>query len=223
MPSMERPYEKFILLGADKLSDAELLAIIIKSGTRDKSSVKLIQDLMNMYDYESNGLAFINQLSLDELKELNGIGNIKAIQLKSVCEIARRMSKPSCNKKVKVSSPEDAAAFVMEDLRYIKQEVFLTILLDSKNIILKTVTVTVGGLNKNFIEAREVFKEPIKLSADKIILVHNHPSGNPYPSDNDLKFTRRCIEAGKIFGIEVLDHIIIGNGIFSSLKKMNKF
>ena len=112
---------------------------------------------------------------------------------------------------------------VMEDLRYLLQERLITILLNSQNIVLKIITVTIGGLNKNAIEPREIFKEPIKLSADKIILVHNHPSGNPYPSDSDIKMTKRVVEAGNIFGIEILDHIIIGNGIFSSLKKMNKF
>ena len=111
----------------------------------------------------------------------------------------------------------------MEDLRYLAQERLVSILLNSQGMVMKIVTITIGGLNKNIIEPREVFKEPVKHSADKIILVHNHPSGNPFPSDSDIRMTRRIVEAGKIFGIEILDHIIIGNGIFSSLKKMNKF
>ena len=111
----------------------------------------------------------------------------------------------------------------MEDLRYLKQEMVVVILLDVKNEIIKTVTVAIGGLSQSGVEAREIFKEPIKNSASSIILAHNHPSGDPSPSDSDIVFTKRIYDAGKIFGIEVLDHIIIGNGIFSSLKKMGKF
>lgn len=220
---MERPYEKFESFGGDKLSDAELLAIIIKAGTKDKTSVQLIQELMNKYDYENKGLSFLNDLSLMEIQKIKGLGKIKSIQLKSICEITKRSTKPANFSKFKVDSPEDAARLVMEDLRYLAQERLVSILLDSRNVVLKIVTNTIGGLNSNAIEPREIFKEPIKLSADKIILVHNHPSGNPFPSDNDIKMTKRVAEAGKIFGIEILDHVIIGNGIFSSLKKMNKF
>ena len=220
---MERPYEKFESYGGEKLSDAELLAIIIKAGTKDKTSVQLIQELMNEYDYENKGLGFLNELSLTEIQKIKGLGKIKSIQLKAICEIAKRSTKPVNFARFRIAAPEDAARLVMEDLRYLAQERLITILLDSQNVVLKVITNTIGGLNKNAIEPREIFKEPIKLSADKVILVHNHPSGNPYPSDNDIKMTKRIAEAGKIFGIEILDHVIIGNGIFSSLKKMNKF
>ena len=220
---MERPYEKFAHQGAESLSDAELLAIIVKSGTKDKSSVQLVQELMIKNDYEKNGLSFLNELSIEELMNVNGIGEVKAIQLKAVCELARRMSKPSNIKDYKIVSPDDAACVVMEDLRYLKQEELLTILLNSQSVVMKVVTVSIGGLNKNLIETREIFKEAIRQGADKMILVHNHPSGNPYPSDSDIKMTMRCYDAGKIIGIEVIDHIIIGNGIFCSLKKMKKF
>ena len=223
LPSMERPYEKFETYGSDKLSDAELLAIIIKAGTKDKTSVQLIQELMNEYDYENKGISFLNELSLTEIQRIKGLGKIKSIQLKAICEISKRSTKPANLTKFKIASPEDAAKLVMEDLRYLAQERLVSILLDSQCMVLKIITITIGGLNKNLIEPREIFKEPIKLSADKIILAHNHPSGNPFPSDNDIKMTRRMAEAGKIFGIEILDHVIIGNGIFSSLKKMNKF
>lgn len=220
---MERPYEKFESYGSKNLSDAELLAIIIKAGTKDKTSVQLIQELMKEYEYENKGLGFLNELSLIEIQKIKGLGKIKAIQLKALCEITKRSTKPINFTRFKITSPEDAARLVMEDLRYLTQERLLTILLDSQGVVIKVVTITIGGLNKNAIEPREIFKEPVKISADKIILVHNHPSGNPFPSDSDIRMTRRIVEAGKIFGIEILDHIIIGNGIFSSLKKMNKF
>lgn len=223
LPTIERPCEKFSFYGAKKLSDSELLAIIIKTGTKDKTAVMLAQELMNKYDYDSRGLAFLNDVSLAELQKIKGIGRIKAIQLKAVWELIKRSSKPIALKKHKILSPSNAAEFLMEDLRYLKQEIVVVILLDVKNEIIKTVTVAIGGLSQSGVEAREIFKEPIKNSASSIILAHNHPSGDPSPSDSDIVFTKRIYDAGKIFGIEVLDHIIIGNGIFSSLKKMGKF
>lgn len=223
LPIIERPYEKFSFYGAEKLSDSELLAIIIKSGTKDKTAVTLAQELMNKYDYNLKGLAFLNDVSLNELQNIKGIGKIKAIQLKALWELIKRSSKPINLKKHKIVSPSGAAEFIMEDLRYLKQEMLVVMLLDVKNELMKTVTVALGGLSQSSVEAREIFKEPIKYSANSIIIAHNHPSGDPYPSDSDIIFTRRIYDAGKIFGIEVLDHIIIGNGIFSSLKKMGKF
>ena len=125
--------------------------------------------------------------------------------------------------KYKIGSPDEAAMLVMEDLRYLKQECLLTILLNAQNGVIKIITNTIGGLNSNIIELREIFKDPIRYSASKIIIAHNHPSGNPYPSETDIEFTKRVYEAGKIFGIELVDHLVIGNGVFASLKKMNKF
>ncbi len=223
LPSMERPYEKFTNYGANKLSDAELLAIIIKSGTRDKTSVQVIQELMSKYDYDEKGLSFLNELSQKEIQQIKGIGKIKAIQIQAIVEIAKRISRPVNLSKYKITSPSDVANLMMEDLRYLKQEHLLTILLDVQNNVLKIITNTIGGLNFSMVEPREIFREPIKISACKIILVHNHPSGNPYPSENDVKFTFRIAEAGKIFGIDVMDHIIIGNGVFASLKELNKY
>ena len=178
---------------------------------------------MNKYDYDSMGLSFLNELSLNEIQMIKGLGEIKAIQLKAISEIAKRITKPADIMRFKIKSPEDAAKILMEDLRYLSQERLVTLLLDMQNTVIKIVTITIGGLNSSVIEPREVFREPIRLSAAKIILAHNHPSGNPYPSDSDIKLTKRFFEAGKLFGIEVIDHIIIGNGVFSSLKKMNKF
>lgn len=220
---MERPYEKFVSFGADKLSDAELLSIVIRSGTKDKTAMELIYELMNKYDYNGKGLSFLNELSLNEIQKIKGLGKIKSVQLKAISEIAKRVTKPVDLSKYVVKSPEDAAKIIMEDLRYLHQERLVTLLLDSHNNVLKTVINTIGGLNSSIIAPREVFRDPIKIGADKIIIAHNHPSGNPYPSDNDIKLTKRLFEAGKLFGIEVVDHIIIGNGVFSSLKKMNKF
>lgn len=223
LPEMERPYEKFMAFGSEKLSDAELLAIIIKAGTKDKTAIELIYELMNRYDYDNVGLRFLNELSTSEIQKIKGLGKIKSIQLKAVAEITKRMSKPVDVLKYVINSPEDAAMLLMEDMRYLKQEHIVTILLDNKNVVIRVITNTIGGLNSNVIEAREIFKEPIRLSASKIIIAHNHPSGNPFPSEKDIQLTKRFFEAGKLFGIDLIDHIIIGNGIFASLKKMNKF
>lgn len=223
LPETERPYEKFLAYGSDKLSDAEILAILIKSGTKDKTAIELIYELMKNNDYETVGLRFLYDVSITEMQKIKGIGKIKAIQLKAIAEIAKRMMKPVDVLKYKIDSPEDVARLLMEDLRYLKQERLVTILLDSKNTVMTVVTNSIGGLNYSIVEAREIFKEPIKQSSSKIILVHNHPSGNPYPSENDIQLTKRFYEAGKLFGIELIDHIIIGNGVYASLKKMKKF
>ena len=223
IPEVERPYEKMLSYGGDKLSDAELLAIIIKTGTKDKTALELIYELMNQYHYDTMGLGFLSEVSITEIQEIKGIGEIKAIQLKTICEIAKRMTKPVDRMKCIINSPEDAAMLLMEDMRHLKQEHLVTILLDNKNVLLEVVTNAIGGLNSSVIEVREVFKEPIKLSASKMILAHNHPSGNPFPSEKDEQLTKRFFEAGNLLGIELIDHIIIGNGVFASLKKMNKF
>lgn len=223
LPEMERPYEKIMLYGAEKLSDAELLSIIVKTGTKDKTAIELIYELMNHFDYEEVGLSFLNDVSINEIQKIKGLGKIKAIQLVTVAEIAKRMTKPTSALKYKINSPEDVAMLLMEDMRHLKQEHFVTVLLDSKNIVMRVITNTIGGLNSTLIQPREVFKEPVKLSSSKIVLAHNHPSGNPFPSERDIEFSKRMDEAGKLFGIEVVDHIIIGNGVYASLKKMNKF
>lgn len=146
LPFMERPYEKFVEFGAEKLSDAELLAIIIKSGTKDKTAIHLICELMNIYGYESEGLSFLNSVSLDEIQKIKGLGRIKAIQLKAIAEIAKRITKPMSILKFKITSPEDVAKLLMEDLRYLTQEHLLTVLLDTQNNVLKIVTNTIRWL-----------------------------------------------------------------------------
>lgn len=223
LPSMERPQEKFLNFGSEKLSDAELLAIIIKTGTNEKSSVEIIQELMNKYNYEEKGISFLSELSIDEIQKIKGLGKVKAIQLKAISELAKRISKPGNLNNLVVNKPEIVSQLLMQEMRYLKQERLVTVMLTNRNTLIKVSTNTIGGLNSNIIEAREIFKEPIKLSASKIILAHNHPSGNPYPSESDVNFTNRIYEAGKIIGIDVIDHIIIGDGVFSSLKELKMF
>lgn len=220
---MERPQEKFLNFGSEKLSDAELLAIIIKTGTNEKSSVEIIQELMNKYNYEEKGISFLSELSIDEIQKIKGLGKVKAIQLKAISELAKRISKPGNLNNLVINKPEIVSQLLMQEMRYLKQERLVTVMLTNRNTLIKVCTNAIGGLNSNVIEVREIFKEPIKLSASKIILAHNHPSGNPYPSESDVNFTNRICEAGKIIGIDVIDHIIIGDGVFSSLKELKMF
>lgn len=222
LPEMDRPYEKLEAYGAERLSIAELIAIIIKSGTKDLTSIEIAQKLISE-DINNIGITFLREYSLEELRKKNGIGRVKAIQLKAIAELAARVSKPSSIIKKKVYSPEDISKIMMDEMKDEKQEVMKTVLLDNQNQIIKIVTNAIGTINASYIEVREIFKEPIKSSAAKIILVHNHPSGNPMPSSSDIKFTRKIFECGEIFGIELVDHIIIGNRTFSSLKRLKKF
>lgn len=222
LPEMERPYEKLEMYGAEVLSTAELLAIIIKSGTKELTSVEIMQNLLKE-DVLEKGVLFMKEISLEELKTKKGIGRVKAIQLKAIAELASRATKPVRIIRKEIYTPEDASKIVMSDLKNEKQEIIKTILLDTKNKFIKVVTNTIGGLNSNNIEIREILREPIKSSAAKIILVHNHPTGDVLPSSSDIKLTKKVFEAGLSLGIELVDHIIIGDNKFCSLKRLKKF
>lgn len=222
LPEMERPYEKLEMYGAEVLSTAELLAIIIKSGTKDLTSVEIMQNLLKE-DILEKGVLFMKEISLEELKTKKGIGQVKAIQLKAIAELASRATKPVKIIRKEIYTPEDVAKIIMPDLKNEKQEIIKTILLDTKNRLIKVVTNTIGGLNSNNVEIREILREPIKWSAAKIILVHNHPTGDVLPSSSDIKLTKKVFEAGLALGIELIDHIIIGDNKFCSLKRLKKF
>lgn len=222
LPDSERPYERLQKYGAHVLSNSELLAIIIKTGTKDETSVEMAQRLLKM-DHESVGLSFLHNISLEQLKKIKGIGNVKAIQIKAVMELAKRISSTFNNERVVIKTPSDVSGHLMEEMRCLKQEELRTVLLNTKNCILKSCTIAIGGLNVSAVESREVFNEAIKAGSASIILVHNHPSGDPAPSKEDIAFTKRIAEGGEILGIKVLDHIIIGNGAFVSLKERGTF
>ena len=222
LPALERPYEKLENYGAERLSDAELLAIIIKTGTKDSSSIQIAQELLKM-DEENKGVSFLKDASLEELQMRRGIGRVKAIQLKAVAELATRMTMPVITKRKKVSTPEEISGMFMNELKFLKQEVLKVLLLTTRNQVIRTVTVALGDVNSSYAEAGDVFREPIKSGAAKIVLIHNHPSGDPAPSKSDIDFTRQIAGFGEAIGIELLDHIIIGNGAFCSLHSLNKF
>ena len=222
LPEMERPYEKLELHGANSLTMSELIAIIIRSGTRELTSVEVAQELLSDAE-KQNSITFLQDISLEQLKEKKGIGRVKAIQLKAVAEIAARAVQPNNILKKKISTPNEVAEILMTSMRYQKQEHVKTVLLDCHNQIIKIITNNIGTSIRAEFEPREIFREAIKANAIKMILVHNHPSGDISPSTSDVLTTKKIAKFGEEIGIELLDHIIIGDGEFSSLKRMKNF
>lgn len=217
LPLSERPYEKLEMYGAHTLSNAELLAIIIKSGTKEESSIETAQKILSMKNKNSDNLRFIQDMSIEEFTSIKGIGRVKAIQLKAVGEIAKRLSRPIENSKVKISSTGDVANLLIDELRYEKREIVKVIILNTKNIVIKMVDICLGSNNSAILKPKDALIDAIKMGAPKIILVHNHPSGDPTPSKADIDFTKRLEQASSIVGIELLDHIIIGDSKFESI------
>ncbi len=217
LPILERPYEKLEMYGEQTLSNAELIAIIIKSGTRDESSVTIAQKILSLGKSEKDNLRFLQNISIEEFMSIKGVGKVKAIQLKALCEITKRMSRPINTNQIQINSPEDVADLLTDEMRYDKREIVKAIILNSKNIILKIVDVCFGGTNSAILKPKDVLQEAIKIGAPKIILVHNHPSGDPTPSKSDFEFTDRLKNASEIMGVELLDHIVIGDYGFNSI------
>ncbi|CBH21515.1 DNA repair protein radC homolog [Acetoanaerobium sticklandii] len=211
----ERPRETLLKKGETYLSDSELLAILINNGTRDKSAITLAREIIET----SDGIRNLSNITVEELSKIKGIGLAKACRIISALELGRRVSVASEMQKFKISSPQDIGNVYMEELRYKKKEIFRVVLLNTKNVIIGSKDISEGSLNASIVHPREVFLEAIKKSANKMILMHNHPSGDPTPSSEDINITKRLISAGQIVGIEILDHVIIGDGNFYSFKE----
>ena len=217
IPIYERPYEKLEMYGEKALSNAELIAIIIKSGTKEETSVSLAQKILKLEKNGENNLSFLQNISIKEFMSIKGIGKVKAIQLRAVCELARRISRPLNTNQIKINSPKDVARILTEEMKDEKREIVKAIILNSKNIVVKIIDICFGGTNSAIVQPKDILLEVIKLGEPKIILVHNHPSGDPTPSKNDFEFTERLQKASKLIGIEMLDHIIIGKYGFNSI------
>lgn len=216
LPELERPYEKLELYGEETLSNTELLAIIIKTGTKNETALSIAQNVFNLGEKE-DGFRILQEISIQELKQVKGIGRVKAIELKALGEITKRMSRPINNKKIQIKSASDVAKLLMEEMKFEKREIVKLILLNTKNIVLKIKNISLGGSNFAVIDPKDILVEAIKMQAPKIILVHNHPSGNPTPSNEDYCVTKRVYKSAEIIGIELLDHIIIGDGKYESI------
>ena len=217
LPISERPYEKMQMYGSENLSNSELLAIIIKTGTNEKTSVELAQEILKLGSQDRNDLHFLQDLSIEEFMQIKGIGKVKAIQLKAVCELTKRMSRPIENINIKIRIPLDVAKLLMNELKFEKREKVKVLMLNRRNILLKIIDVSYGGTHSAIIEPKDILAEPIKMGAPKIILVHNHPSGDPKPSVQDLNLTKTVYKAGEMLGIQLIDHIVIGNEQYESI------
>jgi DNA repair protein RadC len=215
VPNEERPRERMMQFGANALSLAELLAILIRTGTKRESAVHLAGRILK----ECGDLRNLVDMSLEELTAIRGIGPVKAVQLLAGIELGRRLSKTVGSEKLTVRKPQDAADYMMDELRYLQKEHFICLFLNTKNQVISRETLSVGTLNASLVHPREVFRAAIKCSSASLICVHNHPSGDPAPSPEDIGLTKRLMEAGELVGIDVLDHIIIGDNRFVSLKE----
>lgn len=210
-PEDERPREKLLKLGADKLSDTELLAILLRVGSSGKSAVDMARELINQFGTFRN----IDSKSFAELKR-KGLGIAKIAQMKAALEIGKRFLKEKSLSKVKIKFSKDIVDYFIPYLRDMKKEIFKVVLLDGKNKIIKDVTLSEGTLTKSIVHPREVIKEAVTESAAALVLIHNHPSGDPHPSPDDIEVTNRIISACELVGIRVLDHIIIGDNNYFS-------
>lgn len=214
-PQDERPRERFIQNGPASLSNHELIAILLRTGTKDESVLQLSNRLLTNFE----GLRLLKDATLEEMTEIKGIGQAKAIQILAAVEIGRRITNLNYTDRYVIRSPEDGANYVMNDMRFLSQEHFVCLYLNTKNQVIHKQTIFIGSLNASIVHPREVFREGLKRSAASIICLHNHPSGDPSPSREDIEVTKRLVECGKMIGIDVLDHLIIGENKFVSLKE----
>lgn len=212
----ERPYEKCLKFGAESLSNTELLAVLLRNGVQGMNSMQLAQRILDAGQQEEE-LLNIHHMTKKKLLSIKGIGEVKAIQIQCLSELAKRLAKATASEGLIFNLPSSIARYYMEDLRHQKQEQMKLLMLNTKSRLLGEADVSKGTVNSSVISPRELFIEALEKEAVFIILLHNHPSGDPTPSDNDILFTKRVKAAGDLIGIELLDHIIIGNNCYISM------
>jgi len=216
LPLSERPREKMLSGQAVYLSNSELLAILLRTGTKNKSALRLAEEILSL---EDSGILFLSECAPEELASIKGIGPAKACQVLAGMELGRRIATKPRGNKAKVNSPESIVALFMEEMRYYKKEVFKTLLLNTKGEIIGKDEISIGDLSSTVIHPREVFLPAVKRSAAAVAFIHNHPSGDPTPSSEDIMTTRKLVDAADIMGISVWDHIIIGDGKYVSFRE----
>ena len=215
LPLGERPRERLQYHGAAALSNAELIAILLRVGIQGENAVALGTRLLT----EFGGLAGLAKASFSDLSQIRGVSTAKTAQLKAALELGRRLLLTSPDSRPQITSPVDAANLLLLDMGSLEQENLRTLLLDTKNRVLASPTVYVGNVNSSIIRVAEIFRDAVRHNATALIMAHNHPSGDPTPSPEDIQVTRSVVEAGFLLGIEVLDHLIIGHQRFVSLKE----
>ena len=211
----DQPRERLLIEGVSSLSNTELLAVLLRTGTKEESVLAFAGRILHHFD----GLRMLKDATVEELTNINGIGIAKAAQLIAAFELGRRMVRLEYKERYSIRSPEDCANYMMEEMRFLQQEHFVCLYLNTKNQVMHRQTVFIGSLNASIVHPREVFREAFRRSAASIICLHNHPSGDPAPSREDIEVTKRLAECGKIMGVDLLDHIIIGEHRFVSLKE----
>jgi len=216
LANCERPYEKALLHGINALSDAELLAVIIRNGTKDKSSIDLANTILNAHNIYK-GIAALNFLTREELNKIKGIGDIKATQLLAIAELSNRMSNTRLKKELSFNNPVTIADYYINKCKFMTKEKTFIMLFTSSHTLIKEIMISEGTINQALVSPREIFIEALKYEAVYIILVHNHPSGSPEPSLADIDATKKIIEAGRILDIRLTDHIIIGDNCYVSM------
>ena len=216
LPLYDRPYEKCRMYGAEALTDSELLAIILRSGTKDCSSIELADRIYHLHPVH-HGIIGLPYLSYKALTSIKGVGMVKAVQILCIVELAKRLSIAEAKKRLKLTSPASIADYYMESMRHLQKEELLVMMLDGKNQLIKDSVLTIGTVNASLVSPREIFLEALHYEAVNLILIHNHPSGDSTPSKQDIEVTNRILEAGKLIGIHLLDHIILGEHQYTSL------
>jgi DNA repair protein RadC len=220
LPPDDRPREKLLLRGAQSLSDAELVAILLRTGKKGKSVLEIARELIS----NEGNLAMLATKTVDSLQKISGIGKDKAATLAAAFELSRRiLSQPKWLSNKKITSPQDIAEIFIPILRDDNKEKFIVVCLNSANKIIKHETISIGNLNSSVVHPREIFKVAIDNSSASIILIHNHPSGNPEPSNEDIRITKKIVETGKIMEIPVFDHLIIAGETYTSFVEKRLF
>lgn len=215
----ELPYEKFLKYGPESLSEAELLAIILRTGTKDCSSVELAKQILELAGSPYRGLLGLYHVSVEELEQIRGIGEVKAVKIKCIAELSMRMAKARKEPLLSFHSPRSVADYFMEELRHEEKEKVLLLCLDNKAQLISQAVLSVGTANASLLSPREVFKYALKVHAVHIMVLHNHPSGDPAPSRQDMEITRRLLKTGELMEIPLIDHIIIGDNKYISFKE----
>lgn len=213
------PYEKFLRLGAECLSEAELLAIILRTGTRNCPALELAKKVLSLSNGKEKGLNALHHVSLPELMGISGIGEVKAVKIKCIAELSKRMAMEKASCGLRFDTPQTVASYFMEELRHEEKEKILLLSLDNKLHLIEKYVLSIGTVNASLLSPREVFVQAVKCQASHVMLLHNHPSGDALPSRQDILITRKIKEAGELVDIPVVDHIIIGNGSYTSLKE----
>ena len=219
MPLKERPRERFLTYGRDALSTHELIAIILRTGTKERSVLDVAQSLFYKYD----SIRALNQASIDDLVRVKGMGQAKAIQLLAALELGKRLHQERYAQHVRLTTPQAVYAFLKTDLEMLTQEMFYALYLNTKGKLIKKQLLFMGSLSSAIVHPREVFKHAVSVSAASIIIVHNHPSGDPTPSPSDIDITDTMVETGRVMAIDVMDHIVIGQGKYYSFREHGHF